>query len=73
VQVRKEHESVRKGTYETLIADNQKHLFAFRRSFGSDFVIAVFNSGESAQYLDFTEAEESVDVQPHSVKIITKS
>jgi len=73
VQVRKEHESVRRGTYETLIADNQKHLFAFRRSFGSDFVIAVFNSGESAQYLDFTEAEESVDVQPHSVKIITKS
>ena len=73
VQYRKEHESVRRGTYETLIADNQRHLFAFRRSYGSDSVITVFNSGESTQYLDFTEAEESVDVQPHSVKIITKS
>ncbi len=73
VRYRKKHESVRKGTYEALMADNQKHLFAFRRSFGSDFVIAVFNTGEAAQHPDFTEAEESVDVQPHSVKIITKS
>ena len=31
------------------------------------------NTGEEVYHLDFTEAEESVDVQPHSVKIITKS
>ena len=73
IRVRKGHESVRKGPYESLTADNQKHLFAFKRSLGSDFVIAVFNTGESVQYPDFTEAEESVDVQPRSVKIITKS
>ena len=73
VQVRKEHESIRKGSYEPLIADDQAHLFAFKRSLGSDYVIAVFNSGETSHHLDFTEAEESVDVQPHSVKIITKS
>ena len=73
VKTRKEHAAIRKGSYETLIADDQAHLFAFRRSLGSDYVIAVFNSGESAHHLDFTEAEESVDVQPHSVKIITKS
>ena len=73
VQYRKEHAAVRKGTYEPLIADHQKHLFAFKRSWGTERVIAVFNSGESTQRLDFTEAEESVDVQPHSVKIITNS
>ena len=56
-----------------LIADDQAHLFAFKRSLGTDYVIAVFNSGEISHHLDFTEAEESVDVQPHSVKIITKS
>ncbi len=73
IRVRKEHAAVRSGTYTSLVADHRKHVFAFKRALGSEYVIAVFNTGESAQHLDFTEAEESVDVQPHSVKIITKS
>ena len=73
IQYRKKHTAVRSGAYETLLADNKNHVFAFRRFLNSDWVIAVFNSGESVRHLDFTDAGESVDVQPHSVKIITKS
>ena len=73
IRTRREHPAVRKGTYKTLLTDDQRHVFAFARSLGTDRVIAVFNSGDAVQHLDFTEAEESVDVQPRSVKIITKS
>ncbi len=52
IQFRKEHAAIRKGKYEAMIADHQKHLFAFRRSLASDCVIAVFNTGEAVQHLD---------------------
>ena len=73
IACRKGHAAVRKGNYETLLADNKSHVFAFKRFLNSDRIIAVFNTGETVYHTDFTEAEESVDVQPHSVKIITKS
>ena len=73
ISYRKAHAAVRRGSYETLLADNDSHVFAFRRSLDSDKIIAVFNMGKNTYHADFTESEESVDVQPHSVKIITKS
>ena len=73
ITYRKKHVAVRNGKYETLLSDPTSHVFAFCRSSDSDYVIAVFNTGNTIYHLDFTEAEESVDVQPHSVKIITKS
>lgn len=73
VTYRKKHMAIRNGKYKTLLVDCEAHVFAFCRTLGSEIIIAVFNTGEKKYHLDFTEAEESVDVQPHSVKIITKS
>ena len=73
IACRKRHPAVRRGSFETLAADPEARVFAFRRTLGQDRVTAVFNMGETLYRTDFAEAEESVDVPPRSVKIITKT
>ena len=70
IALRKKHVCLRTGTYRVLFARGQ--LFAFRRAVESDLVIAVFNTGDTAQTLGLTNVEEPVHIPPHSVKIIEK-
>ncbi|MBQ6514683.1 MAG: glycoside hydrolase family 13 protein [Clostridia bacterium] len=70
IALRKKHPCLRTGTFSVLAADNS--LFAFQRTDQKDCVAAVFNTGETPQQLDLTEAEEPVHIPPRSVKIIER-
>lgn len=68
ISLRTKHPALRTGAYTVLRAEG--NLFAFRRTDGSDHVIAVFNTGSDPKQLDLTETEEPVHIPPRSVKII---
>ena len=68
VQLRRQHEAIRTGSYRVLCKDKSKKLFAFERASETESTIAVFNSGDTSQ--DFTAAAETVTVPAHAVKII---
>ena len=70
IRLRKRHECLRTGTYHVLIAEGT--LFAMKREKGRDAILAVFNTGNTLQTLDLTEAGEPVHIPPYSVKIIEK-
>ena len=70
IALRKKHPCLRTGAFSVLAADNS--LFAFQRTDQKDCVVAVFNTGETPQQLDLTEAEEPVHIPPRSVKIIER-
>ncbi len=71
IRMRKQHPAVRRGKYTVLMAED--HIFAFLRESEKDRVAAVFNTGDQMKHLDFAELAGSVDVLPHSVKIINPS
>ena len=71
IRVRKQHPAVRSGSYTVLKAAD--HIFAFLREADGDRVAVVFNTGNTTQHMDFAETAGSVDVLPHSVKIIIPS
>ena len=71
IRMRKQHPAVRRGKYTVLMAED--HIFAFLRENEKDRVAAVFNTGDQMKHLDFAEMAGSVDVLPHSVKIINPS
>ncbi len=45
IQLRNSEPSLRRGSYETVLADDEGH-FAFQRVMGVDTLLAVFNAGE---------------------------
>ena len=70
IALRKKHSCLRTGSYQVLAAKGS--LFAFRRADQKSSVMAVFNTGDTPEKLDLTEAEEPVHIPPRSVKIIEK-
>ena len=70
ISLRKQSNAIRLGDYRTLMADNERRLFAFERSYGDERVLVVFNRGVVPQSLDFTDWEKRVDVSPQSVEIV---
>lgn len=68
IALRKRHPALRKGSYTALNAAGK--LFAFKREYEKDRVVAFFNTGDAPETLDFTEAGETVHTPPRSVKII---
>lgn len=45
-QLRNQEVALRRGMYRTILADDEKSIFAFERQLGKDRFIAVFNLGE---------------------------
>ncbi|MFQ6675672.1 MAG: alpha-amylase family glycosyl hydrolase, partial [Fidelibacterota bacterium] len=43
IRLRQNHPALRRGTYRTVLADNETGVFAFRRELEGDTVLAVFN------------------------------
>lgn len=70
ISLRKQSKAIRMGSYRTLMADNERHLFAFERSSGNERVLVAFNCGRIPQSLDFAGWEKRVDISPQSVEIV---
>ncbi|HOW88777.1 MAG TPA: glycoside hydrolase family 13 protein [Elusimicrobiales bacterium] len=51
LSARKASPAIRKGTYRTLYAERNGHLFAFERRLGSSSAVCVFNAGETPREL----------------------
>jgi alpha-glucosidase len=51
-RLRTERGALRRGSIETVIADDAKRVFAFRRALGDDAIVAVFNGSERPQSVD---------------------
>ena len=49
IQLRKDFISLRRGSYQTILADNKTKLFAFERKFEGERVVAVFNASMDEQ------------------------
>lgn len=72
IAFRKEHAVLRTGGI-TLLDESDPALFSFSRSDPSEEIIAVFNPDGLPHPTDFAGPAESVDVPPHTVKIIIKN
>lgn len=49
IQLRKNHPALVRGTYKTVLTDDNKGLFAFEREWNGKRLVAVFNSSEETQ------------------------
>ncbi|MBC8479694.1 MAG: glycoside hydrolase family 13 protein [FCB group bacterium] len=47
IKMRNEHPALRRGTYEMLLADDDRGIFAFSRKFENDEIIAIFNGSSN--------------------------
>lgn len=45
IKIRKQHPALRRGTFETLYKDSTGRIYAYKRSYSSDLLIVVINSG----------------------------
>ncbi len=52
IEIRRTHPVLADGDFEVLVADDQKELFAYRRSNNEDEIIVVFNNSDEATYLE---------------------
>ena len=70
IALRKAHPALRLGDYRTVLADADRHLFAFERRFGAERALIALNLGDAPQSLDFAEIGRTVDILPLSVEIV---
>lgn len=71
IAFRKEHSAIRKGSI-AFLNESDPALFSFSRFDSSEEIIAIFNTDSLPHPTDFAGPAESVDVPPHTVKIIIK-
>ncbi len=69
IAFRKKHAAVRRGG-TVLLSESDPALFSFSRYDASEEIVAVFNPDALPHPTDFAGPAESVDVPPHTVKII---
>ena len=48
IRIRKETPALKKGSFKTLLVDDEREMYAFTRMHGSSYVITIFNNGEHA-------------------------
>jgi cyclomaltodextrinase / maltogenic alpha-amylase / neopullulanase len=54
IALRNGSEALRRGTYRTLVADDDANVFAFGRSLGEDVYVVVLNRSDDAQNVSFS-------------------
>ena len=52
IKLRNNNIALRRGTYKTLMADDEKGVFAFLRKYGNESVIVVFNNSDVKRKID---------------------
>ena len=62
IAIRNAHSALRIGDYQTLIADDEKDLFAFRRSFEEEHIFVVFNNAWEDQEVQIP-IERAVEIK----------
>ncbi len=55
IKLRKEHESLRRGKYKTVLIDDDRSLFAFERWTDNEKIRAIFNMSEKMQEIQIDE------------------
>jgi glycosidase len=55
IKLRKEHESLRRGKYRTVLIDDDRSLFAFERWTDNEKIRAIFNMSENTQEIQIDE------------------
>jgi len=55
IRLRREHKSLRRGSYEVLLEDNQRQIFAFKRELPEEALICVFNGSVTAEYFEISQ------------------
>ncbi len=58
IHLRNREDALRTGDYETIICDNDKSLFGFRRMLNGDSIAVLFNMGESTQRITSLKINE---------------
>ena len=54
IALRNRHPCLRRGDFETVIADDAKGIYAFKRTYGQDSAMVIFNRSETAQTVSLT-------------------
>ena len=57
IALRKQHPCLRRGDFETVLADDAKGIYAFRRTYGKDSAVVIFNRSNSAQLFQTSAAK----------------
>ncbi|HCK99071.1 MAG TPA: hypothetical protein DHW42_03070, partial [Candidatus Marinimicrobia bacterium] len=55
INLRKEHDSLRRGKYKTVFIDDEKYIFAFERWTDDETIRAIFNMSENTQEIQIDE------------------
>jgi glycosidase len=48
IRLRNSEPALRRGTYRTILVDDERRLFGFERGFGGETITVLFNAGETA-------------------------
>ena len=59
IGLRRAHAALRRGTFETIAADDEHHTYAFRRSFDDETLVVVINRGEEPHQLSLPVIDEN--------------
>ena len=55
IALRNQHPCLRGGDFETVVKDDAKGIYAFKRTYGKESALVVFNRSDSAQIVSFTD------------------
>ncbi len=49
IRLRRDHAALRRGTYETVLVDDERSLYAFARAYAGERIVVVINGGTTEQ------------------------
>lgn len=71
IKIRNENEVLKTGSYKTLIADDDKEIFAFKRFSDQKNIVVVLNNSESTQSVNLEAADNMKFTDQLSGKVYT--
>ena len=57
IRLRKDHEALRRGSFETLMTDDEQDLFVYRRTHGDETLVIALNAGENEARFSLPDGE----------------
>ncbi len=57
IKIRNEHKSLQIGSYKTLLADDEKNIFAFEREYQGEIIVVAFNNSDNNQIVEIPYKE----------------
>ncbi|MCS6989738.1 MAG: glycoside hydrolase family 13 protein [Chloroherpetonaceae bacterium] len=62
IDLRRQSDALKFGTFKFLVADDEKNLIAFERAFGGETLVAVFNLSSQSQTIELDSPNDLTDL-----------